>query len=233
MPAQAGRVEHNNVIKAFATEGANDPFDIGALPRRAWCRQSLFDTHRLDLVDEITAEDAVTIAQQELRRAVPRKSFPKLVRSPLGSGMCSHREVNDAATLVCQHQEDVEDLKPDCRDGEEVYGHKGLEMVLEEGPPSLRRWFPITHEILAHARLPDVDAELQKLAVNVRRAPAWILFAHAADEVADFAWDRRPPGLASPDLPRPEKAKCLAVPGDYSFRLHDHERRAPICPHAR
>jgi hypothetical protein len=55
----------------------------------------------------------------------------------------------------------------------------------------------------------------------------------AADENAGFAWDRRPPGLASPDVPRPEKAKCLAVPGDYGFRLHDSERRAPICPHAR
>jgi hypothetical protein len=147
MPAQAGLVEHNKVIKAFATYCADHSFDIGALPWRA-------------------------------RRAVPRKSFPKLLRSPLGSGMCSHREMNNAATLVCQYQEDVKDLKPDCRDGEEVYGHKGLDMVLEEGPPSLRRRFSITHEILAHARLPDVDAELQKLAMNVRRAPAWILFAH-------------------------------------------------------
>jgi hypothetical protein len=67
--------------------------------------------------------------------------------------------------------EDVEDVKPDCRDGEEVYGHKGLDVVLEEGPPSLSRRFPNTYEILAHARLPDVDAELQKLAMNARPAP--------------------------------------------------------------
>ena len=39
MPAQAGLVEHNYVIKAFAADGANDSFDIGALPRRVWCRQ--------------------------------------------------------------------------------------------------------------------------------------------------------------------------------------------------
>lgn len=104
MPAQAGLVEHNKVIKAFATDGANHSFDIGALLRRAWGRQYLFDTHRLHLLDEITAEDAATIAQQEARLAVPRKSFPELLRSPLGSGMCSHREVDDAATLVCHHQ---------------------------------------------------------------------------------------------------------------------------------
>jgi hypothetical protein len=69
MPAQAGLVKHNKVIKAFATDGADHSFDIGALHRRARCRQYMFDPHRLQLLDEITAEDAVTIAQQEARRA--------------------------------------------------------------------------------------------------------------------------------------------------------------------
>src|SRR4028119_1859957 len=100
MTAQPGLVEHNKVIKAFATDGADHSFDIGALPRRARRRQYLCDPHRLHLLDEITAEDAVTIAQQEARRAVPRKSFPKLLRSPLGSGMCSHREVDGAAAAA-------------------------------------------------------------------------------------------------------------------------------------
>jgi hypothetical protein len=66
--------------------GADHSFDIGAMPRRAGRRQYMIDAHRLHLLDEITAEDAVTIAHQNLRRAGPGKSFPKLLRSPLGSG---------------------------------------------------------------------------------------------------------------------------------------------------
>src|SRR5208337_1380342 len=43
-------------------------------------------------------------------------------------------------------------------------------MISEKRPPSLRWWLPAADHVLAHTRLADVDAELQKLAVN-RGAP--------------------------------------------------------------
>jgi hypothetical protein len=220
------------VIQAFATNGADDPLDICALPWRAWRRQYLFDPHRPDLLNEVMAEDAVTIAQQIARRTVPRESLPELLSGPFCSRMCRDCEVNDTPTLVRKDEEHVEDLKSDSRDGKEVDGHKRLHMVVKEGSPGLRWRFPVSDEILAHARLPDIDAELQKLAVDSRRPPAWVLFAHAADQIANFAWDRRAARLAAADLPRPEEAKRLAVPGNDCFRLHDNERRTPTCPNA-
>jgi hypothetical protein len=45
-------------------------------------------------------------------------------------------------------------------------------MVGEKGPPSLRRRVPTADHVLAHTGLADVDAELQKLAVNPRSAPS-------------------------------------------------------------
>jgi hypothetical protein len=54
--------------------------------------------------------------------------------------MCCHREVNDATPLVRQHQEHVQDLKPNGRHTEEVYGHEALQMVLQEGSPGLSIW---------------------------------------------------------------------------------------------
>ena len=53
-----------------------------------------------------------------------------------------------------------------------------------------------------------------------------------ADEVANVAWDRRAPRLAPPDLPRPEEAKCVAVPRNNCFGLHEDQRRTPIRPYA-
>ena len=91
---------------------------------------------------------------------------------------------------------------------------------------------PVPDEIFAYARLPDVDAELQQLAVNARRSPTRIFSAHAADEFANLAWDRRTPGPASPDFPRPEEAKCVAVPRNDCFGLDDDERRTPVRPDA-
>ena len=90
----------------------------------------------------------------------------------------------------------------------------------------------MSDQILAHARLPDVDAEFEKLAVNARRAPARILFAHVTNEIPDIVRDCRPPRLASPDLPCPEKAKCLAVPANECFRLDNDQRRTPVPPDA-
>ena len=54
----------------------------------------------------------------------------------------------------------------------------------------------------------------------------------AADEVANLAWDGWTPGLASPNLPRPEEAKCVAVPGNDCFGFDDDQRRTPVRPDA-
>ena len=80
-------------------------------------------------------------------------------------------------------------------------------MVIEESPPRLGRRLPTADQVFAHARFADIDAELQQLAVDTRRTPTRVFLAHASDEVANVAGDRRAPGLASPDLPRPEKGK--------------------------
>jgi hypothetical protein len=132
----------------------------------------------------------------------------------------------------CQDEEHVQDLKADRRNGKKVYGHKGLDVVVKEGSPGLRWRLSVSDQILAHARLPDVDAELQKLAVNTRRSPAWVLFAHATDQIANFARDRRATRLAAADLQPPEEAKRLAVPGNDRFWLVDDQRRTPVCPNA-
>src|SRR4051794_34781804 len=70
-------------------------------------------------------------------------------------------------------------------------------------------WLPIPDQVLANARLADVDAELEQLAVDAWRSPTRILSAHVADEVTDLAWDSRSPGFAVSNLPRPEQPKCI------------------------
>ena len=60
---QTSLVEHDQVIQAFASNSSDHAFDKGTLPGLARCRQHLFDAHRLHLLDEVMAEDAITIAQ--------------------------------------------------------------------------------------------------------------------------------------------------------------------------
>jgi hypothetical protein len=47
--------------------------------------------------------------------------------------------MNDTAAIVPENQEDVEHAQGDGWDGEEIHGRDLADVVLQEGPPILRR----------------------------------------------------------------------------------------------
>jgi hypothetical protein len=140
--------------------------------------------------------------------------------------MGGHSEVQYASPLVCQHQEDIKDLEPDRRYGEEVNGNHTLHVVLQESPPGLGRRSPAADHVLAHAGLADVDAKLEQFTVNPRGTPERIVAAHRTNQGADFLWHRRSSRLAAPNFPSPKQAKALSMPA-YDGRRFDEE---DICP---
>ena len=75
-------------------------------------------------------------------------------------------EVHDPPSIVRKNQEHAQDLKPDGRDGEEVDRHHGLDVILEECPPVLRRRLPTVRDALADAGLADIDAEFEQFAFD-------------------------------------------------------------------
>jgi len=95
-------------------------------------------------------------------------------------------QVDNAPPLMRQHEEHIQDLKPNGRHREEVNRDEVLEVILEERAPDLGGWFSAAHQVLAHAGLADVDAELEQFPVDARRAPAGILAAHVADQGANL-----------------------------------------------
>ena len=54
---------------------------------------------------------------------------------------------------------------------EEVHRGDPIGMIAQEGLPALRRRSPLPHHVFRHARLPDIDTELEELSVNPRRTP--------------------------------------------------------------
>src|SRR5215831_15141772 len=49
-------------------------------------------------------------------------------------------EMEDASAVVSQNQEHVKHLKSDGGHSEEVYRNHGLDVIIQKGPPGLRRW---------------------------------------------------------------------------------------------
>jgi hypothetical protein len=60
--------------------------------------------------------------------------------------------------------------------------------------------------------------------VNSWRTPGRVLPAHLADEVANVQRNCRTTDVSVPDLPGPEKAKSLAMPGDRGRGCDDVQR---------
>lgn len=118
-----------HVIQTLATNRANHPLDLPTLPRRAGCRQHFGHSQCGDLIDEVATKNAIPISQQIARCRIPRKGFAELLGGPRRRRMIRDADVQNPAAVVRQHEEDVEHLEADRRDGEEVHGHRGREVI--------------------------------------------------------------------------------------------------------
>ena len=123
MPIQRGFVEDNQMVQTLTAEGADQAFYVCPLPRRSRGRKDFLDAHILELFREVGTEDPIAIPQQISWCSVPRKCVAELLCGPFRGGMGRDAEVEDPAALVSQHEEYVQDLKPDAGYGEEVDGH--------------------------------------------------------------------------------------------------------------
>jgi hypothetical protein len=84
--------QHDQMITALASDRPDQALNISILPGRAERRGTISDTHRTDAGLECSAECSVIVADEILRRAVPRKCFSDLARQPLGRRMAGHRK---------------------------------------------------------------------------------------------------------------------------------------------
>ena len=93
-------------------------------------------------------------------------------------------------------------------------------MIIKERLPSLRWRASSPGHILGHARLSDIDAELEQFPMDPRRAPQWIGNAHLADQPGNFGWHNRP-ATTAPRLPAPIKPKTRTMPAYNGVRPND------------
>jgi len=86
---------------------------------------------------EVGAPNPIAIMDQMSRLAVPRCGFDQLPPDPYGGRMGGHLEVNELATPMTDEEDDVERLKGQGLDDEEVSRPDRLSMVGQEGAPAL------------------------------------------------------------------------------------------------
>src|SRR5260370_7640958 len=166
------------MVEALAATRTDDTLHIGSLPWRTRRRQNFLDPHGLHVLPKFTAEDAVAVSQQVPRDLFKRKCLAKLLPRPLRGGMRGHVEMHDPSSVVSQNQKYVQDLKSDRRHGKEIDRHHGVDVILKEGPPSLRRWLPLAHDVFAHPGLADTDANFNQFPLHACPTPKPLFTAH-------------------------------------------------------
>src|SRR6202158_49793 len=173
--------EHNNVVKAFPSDRTDQPFGISILPRGAWRRWSVANAHRSKSSDEELTKDPVPIADQIAGSLFPAACFRELICHPFCGRMRCDAKPKNLPPARPHDQQAVEQTKRDCRDDEQIHRRDAVGMIIEKCFPTLGRRASTPGHILGHARLPDIDAELEKLAVDPRRSPQRIGNAYLAD----------------------------------------------------
>ena len=115
----------------------------------------------------------MTVTNKESWRLVPWEGFGDLLGCPLGCRVRGDAEVNHFSSIVAQDNEHEEDLEGQGGDDEEIDGGRAMEVVMEERLPSVIRIRRSPGHVPGGRGLAGIEAELQELAVDARRAPGW------------------------------------------------------------
>ena len=228
--AQRFFVDRDDVIEAFSADRSNQALDIGGLPGGSGCGNHLLDPQFFQLRLNDLAIDAISIPDYVLRNGVIWKGVKKLLRSPFCGGMRRNIEMNNAATLMRENEEDVENAEGDCRDCEEINRGKLFAVVFQKGAPCLGGRFGMSDHVFSDSCLGDIDSEFEQFAMNSGGSPEGIIFAHGVDEITNILGNPGPSRFAMPAFPGPKQTESFAMPGEHSFGFNNDEGRAPLRP---
>jgi hypothetical protein len=108
---QVRLARYHQVVEAFTTNRADEPFDVSVLPRRARRDWVITDAHRTNAPGVRWPERAVAIANEMTRRFAPWKRFRHLTRDPLGRRIAGHGDPEQPPSGVAKNHQALEQLE--------------------------------------------------------------------------------------------------------------------------
>src|SRR5207253_7527182 len=186
-------------------------FGKAVLPRRAWGHGLVADPHGAQSGRDGSAIDAIPIADHVARRLSPRESFGDLACDPVRGRMGCDVDPDEVSAGQPNDDKGIEQVEANGRNNEQVHGGDVRRVVTQEGAPALRRRSASLDHVLRDARLSDLKAELEQLAMDARRSPQRIVNAHPLDQRAQVRVDLGPASKGA-GFPTPVMAKAGPMP---------------------
>src|ERR1700675_4694490 len=190
------------------------------LPRRAERSGPVPNAPRSHAGFERPAKCSVIVADQICRGAVPRECFGNLACQPLGRRISGDRKPQQLSPSVAENKKREELLKANRRNYKEINRRNAVSVIAKEGLPGLQRPISSRYHVLRDCRLSDVEAELEKFTVDVRRTPERILETHSSNKVAHLFVDPRS-ATERTGFPPPERTEAFAMPTHNRLRPYD------------
>jgi hypothetical protein len=105
-------IQHDHMIQEIAPDTAHPALGNAVLPRTAKCRPDRLAAHRLYGRDHVGTKLRIAIQDQEaLQPVAVFPGFMQLQRNPQGIGVSGHVVVQDAPSVVADHEQAVEHAK--------------------------------------------------------------------------------------------------------------------------
>src|SRR5262249_45993659 len=140
--AQVPFPKDDDVIRALSTNRSDESFDIRTLPWAMGSRHHFLDLHPVHPPTELIAVDLVAISQEKARRSLFREGLDNLLCGPSSRRMPGHVEVNHSSAIMGKYDKHEQHAEGRCRNGEEIDRDHLAKVILEKGPPRLRRRLP-------------------------------------------------------------------------------------------
>jgi hypothetical protein len=160
-------------------------------------------------------------------------SFAQLQYNPEGVRLPGHVAVENLPPIVADDEEAIEHTESDGWNREEVHRGDGFPMVSKEREPSFCH-FGISRRPFHAARdgsLGNIKTEHEKLAMDARCTPSWILGDHPEDQIPNLLRNSSPScWLSDPGDQTPVESKACPVPTDDGFGRNHDEGLFPLRP---
>src|SRR5207253_4525566 len=189
----------------------DQPFGEAVLPRRGGAAGLVADADGAQSVRDGSAIDAIPITEHVARRLSPRECFGDLACDPVRGRMGCDVDPDEVSAGQPNDDERIEQVEANARNNEQVHGGDVRRVVTQEGAPALGRRSTSLDHVLRDARLSDLKAELEQLAMDARRTPQRIINAHPPDQRAQVRVDLRPASKGA-GFPTPVMAKAGPMP---------------------
>ena len=160
---QVGLAKDDDVIQAFSSDRADEPFDMSILPGRTGRSWSVPNSHGCETSRYGRPIRGVSIANEVLGCLIPREGLGDLTRDPFGRRMVGDAQRDQASSFMPQDDQDKQQLKVDRRHHKKVHGADSGHMVAQEHLPRLARSGSTPGHVLGDGRLSDLDPKLQKI----------------------------------------------------------------------